>query len=223
MELLEGIETRRSFRAFKSTPISSEIIVRILKAAGKSPSYCNTQPWEVAVVSGEKREKLGGILFDLSKSEVPPNPDIPMPKTWPPELEKRNREHHEARRFCAIGIERGNEQQRKESRLLNFTFYGAPSVLFLFMDSTLGSWSIFDMGIFTQSIVLAAHSFGLGSCIQALLTWYPDAIREFLGIPRTKKLIVGISVGYPDFEASINTYRSKKVHIDDFVQYGLIP
>lgn len=44
MELLEGIETRRSIRAFKPTPIPKEIIERILKAASNSPSFTNTQP-----------------------------------------------------------------------------------------------------------------------------------------------------------------------------------
>ena len=54
MELLEGIETRRSCRAFKPTPIKKEILEKILKAASKSPSYTNTQPWEVAVVTGKE-------------------------------------------------------------------------------------------------------------------------------------------------------------------------
>ena len=34
MELLEGIATRRSFRAFKSDPIPKETMERILEAAG---------------------------------------------------------------------------------------------------------------------------------------------------------------------------------------------
>jgi len=218
MELLEGIETRRSFRAFKSTPISKEIIEGILQAASKSPSYTNTQPWEVAVVSGKKKEELSKILHEMAKSDVAPNPDLPQPKVWPPELERRAKEHG-AKRFRALGIERENEQQRKELRLLNFEFYGAPCVLFLFMDSTLTSWSIFDMGLFAQSLILAAHCFGLGSCLQASIANYPDAVREFLGITRTKLLVLGISIGYPDLEATINAYQSIRVSLNDFVQW----
>ena len=218
MELLEGIETRRSFRAFKSTPIPEEIIKGILKVASRSPSYTNTQPWEVVVVSGKKKEELGRILYELAKSDVTPNPDLPLPKTWPPELERRAKEHGR-RRFKALGIEREDEQQRKELRLLNFNFYEAPCALFLFMDSTLTSWSIFDMGLFAQSILLAAHSFGIGSCLQAMVAIYPDAVREFLGIPKTKQLILGISIGYPNLEARINSYQSTRVSPDDFVQW----
>jgi len=218
MELLEGIETRRSFRAFKSTPIPKEIVERILEASSKSPSYTNTQPWEVAVISGSKKDELSKILYEMARSDATPNPDLPLPKVWPPELEGRAKEHS-SRRFRALGIERENEQQRKELRLLNFKFYGAPCVLFLFMDSTLTSWSIFDMGLFAQSLILAAHSFGLGSCLQALIANYPDAVREFLGIPQTKLLVLGISVGYPDLEAAINGYLSSRVSLSDFVQW----
>ncbi len=218
MELLEGIETRKSIRAFKSTPVPEEIMRKILKTAGKSPSFTNTQPWEVAVVSGRKKEELGKILYELAESGVAINRDLGSPKAWPPELDRRIREHG-ARRFEALGIERADEQQRKELRLSNFKFYEAPWALFLFMDSALSSWSIFDMGLFTQSIVLAAHSFGLGSCIQASLADYPDAVREFLGIPETKQLILGISIGYPDFEARLNAYQSLRVSLDDFVQW----
>jgi nitroreductase len=199
MELLEGIE-------------------RILEAASNSPSYMNTQPWEVTVLSGKKKEELCRILFELAKSDVTPNPDFPLPETWPIEMEQRKKEHGE-RRFKILGIEREDKQKRKELKLANFEFYGAPCVLFLFMDSTLSSWSILDTGFFAQNIILAAHSFGLGSCLQATLAYYPDAVRKFLGIPQTKRLVLGISIGYPDLEARMNAYRSKKVSVDDFVQW----
>ena len=134
MELLEGIKTRRSFRAFKSTPVSKEIIKSILTSASKSPSYRNTQPWEVAIVSGEKKEELSRILCELAKSDVAPNRDMPAPENWPPELERRLREHG-AKRFKALGIERADKQQRENLQLLNYEFYGAPCVIFLFIDS----------------------------------------------------------------------------------------
>jgi nitroreductase len=74
------------------------------------------------------------------------------------------------------------------------------------------------MGLFAQNVILAAHAFGLGSCLQASLSNYPDAVREFLGMPKAKKLIIGISLGYPDIAAKLNTYRSVKLNPDDFVR-----
>ncbi len=218
MELLEGIKSRMSLRAFKSNPVPRETMESILEAAGRSPSYTNTQPWEVVVVSGKRKEELSEILCGLVKTDVPSDPDLPKPKKWPPELDKRAKEHG-ARRFKALGIERENEQQRKNMRLQNFKFYGAPCAIFLFMDRTLTSWSIFDMGLFAQSIILAAHSFGLGTCLQAAVTDYPDIVRDFLSIPNTKQLMLGISIGYPDFEAPINTYRSTRMNPEDFIKW----
>ena len=218
MELLEGITTRRSFRAFTATPIPRETMERILEVAGKSPSYTNTQPWEVATVSGNKKDELSRILCEMVEAGTPSNPDLPSPKGWPPELDRRAKEHG-ARRFKALGIEQVNEQQRKEMSLLNFKFYGAPTVLFLFMDGTLTSWSTFDMGLFTQSLILAAHSFGLDSCLQASTVGYPNVVREFLRIPETKLLVLAIAIGYPDLEAPINTYQSSRVSLKDFAKW----
>jgi len=218
MELIEGIETRRSIRAFKPEPVPKDLIERILAVAGKSPSYSNTQPWEVVVATGDKKDELRQILCGLVKSDAAPNPDLPSPQSWPPEIEKRSREHS-ARRFKVVGIERENTEQRLEMRLRNFDFYGAPCVLFLFVDNTLTSWSIFDMGLFAQNIILAAHSLGISSCLQAVVTNYPDAIRECLSVPETKKLVIGISMGYPDLEARLNAYHSTRIEMGDFVQW----
>jgi nitroreductase len=218
MELLQGIETRRSCRAFKSTPVPKETIERIMRVASNSPSYTNTQPWEVMVITGQKKDMLSKILYEKAISDVPPNPDLSLPKVWPPALDRRAKEHG-TRRFRALGIERENERQRKELRLMNFRFYRAPCVIFLFIDTTLTSWSIFDMGLFAQTLILTAHSFGLGSCLQASITNYPDAVREFLRIPETKLLVLGISMGYPDLEAPINTYKSTRISTNEFVRW----
>lgn len=218
MELLEGIETRRSFRAFKKTAVPREIIDRILRAASNSPSFCNTQPWEVAVVCGKKVEALSKALCKLVESDNAPTPDLPFPKNWPSQLERRLQEHH-TQRSKVLGIERADDREKKKTRLLNFHFYGAPCVLFLFLERSLSPWSIFDMGLFAENIILAAHSFGLGSCLQALLASYPDTIRSFFEMPKTKQLVLGISIGYPNIEARINAYKSVKISHDDFTHW----
>ena len=112
MELSEGIETRRSCRAFKSTLVTEEVIRSILNTARRSPSFRDTQPWEGAVVSGKKREALGRILYDLAKSGVTANPDLPLPTTWPLEIEKRIREHR-SKRFQFLGIDINDKQQEQ--------------------------------------------------------------------------------------------------------------
>ena len=85
MELIQGIESRRSIRGFKNTPVTEDTLRKILHAASRSPSYTNTQPWEVAVVTGKKRDELSKILHELANSGVAGKPDMPTQGTWPPE------------------------------------------------------------------------------------------------------------------------------------------
>jgi nitroreductase len=218
MDILEGIKTRKSIRAFKPKPIAKDVLKKMLKAASNSPSYTNTQPWEVVVVRGEKKDELSRKLLELAKAKAPTRPDLPMPKSLPPALEERSRKHG-ARRLSTLGVARDDEGGREKLRLMNFEFYGAPCAVFLFIDGSLGEWSIFDMGLFAQNLTLAAHSFGVESCLQASVTNYAPEIKNFFGIEESKKLVIGISLGYPDEKAKLNTYHSLKQKPDEFAKW----
>jgi len=218
MEILEGIQTRQSIRGFKPDPIARDVLDKILQAVSNSPSYTNTQPWEVVMVMGKKKDELGRKLLELAKAKAPTSPDLPMPKGWPAALEERSREHG-ARRLIALGVARDDEEGREKLRLMNFDFYGAPCAAFLFMDGSLGEWSIFDMGLFAQNLILAAHSFGVESCLQASVTNYAPEIKKFLGLAESKKLVICIALGYPDKSAKLNTYRSLKQKPDEFTRW----
>ena len=217
METLEAIESRRSVRAFKPDPIPAHVLNKILQAASASPSYTNTQPWEVAVVSGKRRDELAEKLLGLARAKAPTSPGLPVPKGWPAGMDERSREHG-ARRLGTLGLARDDAEGREKLRLMNFEFYGAPCALFLFMDGSLGEWSIFDMGLFAQTLILAAHSLGVESCLQASVTGYAPEIKKFLGVAEGKKLVIGISLGYPDDKAVLNTYRSIKQNPDAFTR-----
>lgn len=218
MELSDGIRARRSVRAYKVTPVPKSMIEDMLDMARNCPSNSNSQPWEVAVVTGSKKQKLSEILRKLAASKVAPNTDYTEPRKWTSEMEQRAK-HHYANRYKVPGLEDLNEQQRFELRLHNFDFYEAPCALFLFMDGSLGLWSVYDMGLLSQTICLAAHALGLGSCLQASTAYYPDAVRDFLKIPKTKKLLIGIALGYPDYDKPLNAYRSKKKELAEFVSW----
>ncbi|MFC1901144.1 nitroreductase [Chloroflexota bacterium] len=216
MDLIEGIETRRSCRAYKPAPVPEEIIRKILETAKWSPSFSDSQPWEVAVVSGAKKDELVEMLSGLSEAGTRPHLEIPTPKEWPTEADERMKEHH-AHHSAYLNIEQGGEEQRPRRRKPDF--YGAPCAVFLFMDKTMTEWSVFDIGLFCQSLILAAHSYGVGSCLQAMMVLYPDEIKKFLGIPDTKKLVLGISLGYPDTESREYGYKSERMELDDFVAW----
>jgi len=64
--------------------------------------------------------------------------------------------------------------------------------------------------------MLAAHAKGLATVPQAFATDYAKEVKEFLGIPADKRLILGLSVGYPDMESPINAYRTERMAPEEF-------
>jgi nitroreductase len=218
MDAFECIHTRMSVRKFNSEPVPKELLTKVMEAALRSPSYKNSQPWEVAVVTGNKKDLLAELLVNLVQEGVKAAPDLPHPELWPPEQEARINDHS-VKRCEKIGLDLNDPAQRREAKLDNFRFFGAPAVIFLYQDASLSEWSIFDMGIFSQTLMLAAHAMGLGTVPQALLTNYPCQTKGLLGIPQSKRLILGISIGYPDLSHKVNSYLSSRVDVNSVATF----
>jgi nitroreductase len=220
MDFFETMESRISQRAFLPKKVEKATLERILRAANRSPSYMNTQPWEVFVVTGKKKETLAKKLYEQAFSGTGQVPYIPFPKTWPEALDERSK-NHRMRRFKALGIDPDKEQDKVvASYRNNFKFYDAPCAIFIAMDKALTSWSVFDCGAFVHGFLLAAHGEGLGACPQAMPTAYPDAIRAELGIPDTLAIILCISLGYPNLEMPVNQYRSLRRDISEYIHWN---
>jgi nitroreductase len=217
MDAIECIKTRMSIRKFKSDPVPLEVLMNIIDTAKWSPSYKNSQPWEAVIVSGKKKEILSKLLAELLEKGTTPCPDIPEPQSWPSVIEVRISALMK-KRGKILGIDLNDPRVKKKSKIANFQFYSAPHGIFLFQDSSLTLWSLFDMGLFAQSLMLAAHAHGLGTVPQAFLTDYSQQIKEFLGIPGSKRLILGISIGYPDLTSPVNSFRPDRVNRDEIVR-----
>lgn len=218
MDAIECIKSRMSIRKFRPEPVPREILLEIIETGQRSPSYKNSQPWEIALVSGEKKDSLSKLLIDLLEKGEKARPDIPEPKGWPDEIGKRIEESL-VKRSKSFGIDLGDPENIKRSKKANFRFYGAPHGIFIFQDSSLGNWSLFDAGIFTQSLMLAAHAKGIGTVPQAYLIDYSEDIRKFIGIPEGKRLVLGISIGYPDMEDKLNSYKTEREDTDKIVRW----
>lgn len=216
MDAIRCIETRTSVRRFKPDAVPRELLERVLSTARWAPSYKNTQPWEAVVVSGQKKEGLTKLLTELLESDVPSCPDLAHPTSWPEPVERRMNEHL-LKRLAAMGVDLNDPVMRKRSKLANFRFYGAPHAIFLYQDAGLTAWSIFDLGLFAQSLMLAAHALGLGTVPQAFLTDYAQQVKEYLGIPANKRLVLGISIGYPDIREG--DYRSSRADMSEFTTW----
>ncbi len=219
MDTITCIKTRQSIRAFLKEQVPEETLKEIIQVASWSPSYKNTQPWEVMIVSGAKKEALSAMLVELLEKGEPPTPDIPEPESWPGPQQERIRHLVETRKK-AFGIDLSDPKVIKGAKKANFRFYGAPHGIFLYQDKELPLWSLFDIGLFAQSLMLAAHEKGLGTVPQAFVTDYAKQTKEFLGIPESKRLVLGISIGYPDMEAPANKIRTDRVPLDEILKFS---
>jgi nitroreductase len=197
--------TRRSVRAFQDLPVDRVILEKIILAASHAPSYSNTQPWETAVVLGEKKKDLIQRLYQAAKARRRARPDLPFPRVWPKEMRKRASLH--------------DYEARQNQFLQNFLFFGAPVAIIIYTERRLGPWSTFDLGLFVQNLVLSAHSMGLATCIEAMPVAYPRIIAKCLGIPASKKIVVALALGYEDKSAPINQYRSERKPIEEWVKW----
>jgi nitroreductase len=218
MDAVECIRTRMSIRKFKPEPVSMTLLKTVVDTAKWSPSYKNTQPWEVAVVSGKKKEELSKILIGLVENNTKPSPDIPEPQSWPPVIKARIDALME-KRSELTGVDLYSLDALRKAKIANFQFYGAPHGMFLFQDSSLPEWSIFDMGLFAQSLMLAAHAHGLGTVPQAFVTDYSRHVKDFLGIQGTKRLVLGMSIGYPDLTSQVSRFRTDRIETNEIVRF----
>jgi len=218
VDALECIRTRRSIRAYKKEPVPNEVFKKIIETARWSPSYKNTQPWEVMIVSGSKKEALSQLLIELLEKEEAICPDIPEPSSWP-EIQQQRINRLYQMRYETMGIDLSDPQVIKKSKIANFKFYGAPHVIYLYQDNSLPLWSLFDLGLFAQNLMLAAHAMGVATVPQAFVTDYAKHVKEFLGIPKTKRLVLGLSAGYPDLESPANSFRPDRADLEEFVRF----
>lgn len=214
MDVLEALWARRSVRAYKPDPVPRDVLENILKAAVRAPTWGCTQPWEFALVGGKVMEELKDALLDKLSQGVQPNPDMPYPRTFPEPQAMRRRQNGIAL-FTLLGIGRDDHEKRRAWTCLGQRFFEAPNGIILYMDASLGPWSLLDLGMVMQSIMLAALNYGLGTCPQAAVVRYPDELRRILGIPPTKKIVCGMAIGYPDPEAPQNRHRSQRAPLEE--------
>jgi len=77
-----------------------------------------------------------------------------------------------------------------------------------------GDWFMFDLGLATQNLCLAAHHLGLGTVIVGMFDH--DKARGILNIPDGNELVVLIPMGYP---AKISKAPKRK-EISEFTHYN---
>jgi len=214
MDLLKGIEERRSTRAFLERPVEREKIENLLNYATQAPSAINLQPWELIVVSGEEKKRLSRILVKRMKERnisCGPGAKSPLPEYFV-----------ERQRALLDTILPNLPEQTPFQDFINegsCNFYGAPTAIIITLDQVFSSARLTDIGVLVGYLVLAAYALELGTCPIGLITAFDDDIKEVLSIRDEKQVVIGVAVGYGDPQSPINRSRSERVPVGDVIKW----
>jgi nitroreductase len=210
MDLIEGMKSRKSIRGYKPTPVPRDTIAQILEIATRAPSAYNTQPWELHVLAGEVLDELKKALAQKFETVAEPHPDFAIPTPLVGIYRTRQVELGKSL-FQLMDIGREDKEKRNEWTLKMARFWDAPNAIIIATDKEVsGPLLVFSIGAVTQSITLAALHFGLGTCIEHPPVYYPDVIRQTIGIPDSKKILIAMAIGYPDWEFPANKLESTR-------------
>lgn len=216
--LAELLQDRFSCRAFLNKPVPKATISQILSLAQRTPSWCNTQPWQLVITSGEGTEKFRTALLGHLASTPAPAPDIPFPREYKGiHLDRRRESGFQL--YDALGIAKGDRKAYTRQTRENFRFFGAPHVAIITTPEELGAYGAVDCGAYVGIFTLAAQAVGVSTIPQAALSSFSPFIREYFAIPSGRQMVCGISFGYADPDHPANSFRTSRAEADMIVDW----
>ncbi|MER5525249.1 nitroreductase [Streptomyces sp. NPDC002677] len=197
MDVYEAVDSRRAVRAFSGRPVPREVLERVLATAARAPSSGNLQPWHLYVVTGEPLAEVKGRATARALAGDPGDErEYPM---YPAELVSPYLDRFSAaaaQRYQALGIERDDPDRPRRIAALNSEAFGAPVVLFCYLDRTMGPGQWADAGMYLQTVMLLLRAEGLHSCPQVMWTMFRKTVSQVVGADDGLVLFCGVAVGF---------------------------
>lgn len=218
MSLAEALRQRRSVRGYRPDPVPQAVLDEVFGLAQLAPSNCNIQPWKVFVASGAMRDELRSRMVAHVTRGDPVRPDFEHLPNFEGVYRKRQVD-------CAVelynnmGIARDDREGRARASLRNFELFDAPHVAFIGMERQFGVTVALDVGMYIQTLMLVMTSFGIGSCAQGSMRYYPQDVRDLFGEPDSTAILCGISFGYEDESVAANRTRVGREPLGESVRF----
>jgi nitroreductase len=195
MSVLDGINSLRSVRKFKSDPIPEDKLKIVLESASKAASGSNTQPWEFVVVRDARmkaRLKEPMLRTWLARLAGSTGMSPRMRDVYDEATEMlRNTEKVPVIVYCCVDLNRvGKSEEVKYASIY-------PAV---------------------QNLMLAAQALGLATCLTvhgSTSTRGESEVKSILGIPEQVKIACLVYLGYP----ALRLGRPKRKPIEKFTHY----
>ena len=216
MKVIDAVLNRSSVRAFIDQPVSNELIKKLLDQSARSPSGGNLQPWKIFVINNDAMKNF--LTFQQNWTE----PEVPGYDIYPPNLKepyRTSRFELGEQMYDILGIGREDKDARIAQVMNNFRFFGAPCAFFCFVDRQMGppQWS--DLGMFLQTFMLLAKEAGLDTCAQEAWSIKHESVSRFVQADDTDVLFCGMSIGYKDNQAPVNSLRSDRRPIKEWAKF----
>ena len=222
----QAIESRQSMREFLPKPVPRETITHLLELAARAPSGTNTQPWKVYVLQGASRDTLVAKVCEIHDA-LRADPALALeykeaydyyPEKWVSPFIDRRRENGWGL-YGLLGIGKGDKDKMHAQQQRNFRFFDAPVGLMFTLDRVMGRGSLVDYGMFLQNLMVAARGQGLHTCPQAAWNGFAKIILPHIGAGSDEMLVCGMSLGYANETALVNTFRTPRVPAGEFTTW----
>lgn len=216
MNVTDAIKQRISIRAFKPEPIPEALIREIIDVARYAPSGGNLQPWRVIAVAGAERD----AVVALAKANLPGDEGerlVYPANLWEPYRTRRYKVGEDM--YALLGIGRDNKPARLMHLAQNFEFFGAPVGLFFIIDKAMGHGQWAHLGMFMQSVALAALERGVQSCMQEAWARMRTPLAALFGLGDQEMIYCGMALGYADTSKPVNTLRSDRASVEEITEF----
>ena len=216
-DLTALLARRRSVRGFTPEPIPADQLRALFAAAQHAASWCNIQPWRVAVASPPFTDELRAAMLSAAKSGLP-SPDLPFPLDYP-EPYLAHRRACGGALYTAMGIARDDKASRYDAWLRNYAFFDAPHVAIVSVDRRLIPYALIDVGVWLGDLLAQATAMGIDTCPMASVAAYPKPLRAMLPIADTDAILFGLALGHEDPHVPANGCRTTRDPVDANVTF----
>lgn len=212
MEFNDVLAKRRSTRVFTDRPILEKDLRELVWAASQAPSWTNSQPWRVQIATGATLAQIKQAHLNSYRNGIHGKLDYPYATrgSWD-QLSKQNSAQWGQALMTFLG---DDAQQMSEA---NVALFNAQAIVYLTLPKTASLWSVYDLGAFGQTLMLAATNKQIDSIVAYELVKYADDLKEILDIPNDMTLAMGIALGYRDKNYRINDFQATRTKLDNFL------
>ncbi len=220
LTVTEALKRRISTREFRSQPLTQELVREILDVARWAPSGGNLQPWKVIAVAGAERAAVIELARQIHASGGP-DESIERPvypaNLWEPYRTRRYQLGEDM--YALLGVPRTDRAGRLARFERNFQMFGAPVELFFVIDERMGHGQWAHLGMFMQSVALAALERGVSSCMQEAWATLRLSLKSHFALDEHDMVYCGMALGYAEESAAVNSLRSDRAPVEEFASF----